>query len=469
VRRLTLRLLASAALLVSVTAVRAGEPAFPPLPEAFSSFGAAACDGYAYVYGGHAGKTHQYSTATTLGKFRRLNLANPSKGWEELPGGPAVQGLALVAHGGKLYRLGGMQPRNKAGEKADNVSLASCDVFDPKVGRWQPLPAFPAPRSSFDATVVGDTIVVVGGWTMNGTDKASDWLDTALLLDLSKKAPAWESVPQPFRRRALNTAALDGKVYVVCGMNAENELEKTVNVFDPTTRQWSDAPELPGALMNGFTPAACVSAGRLYASPADGKLYRLTEKKDGWEEVGTLEKPRFVHRLVPTADNRLLALGGASKAGNVALTEALEPACCGKKVPTKAEVLAANPGAQAYCPVMTAVPVGNDSKEVEYQGVTIKVCCSTCLRKWKAEPEAYLLAELLPQLKGKELPKRKLAQVYCPVYRDRVVSSKDPSAEYVGVRVYFFNESAKKKFLADPAKYADEKLLPQLRAAAVRD
>jgi YHS domain-containing protein len=96
--------------------------------------------------------------------------------------------------------------------------------------------------------------------------------------------------------------------------------------------------------------------------------------------------------------------------------------------------------------------------------VKIKLCCSACLKKWNADPEAYLNLQLLPQLKDMDLPKRTLEQVFCPVFPDRVVSPKDPSVEYRGVKVYLFNETARQKFLEDPAKYADPQVLPQLRA-----
>lgn len=181
----------------------AAEPAYPPLPKAASSFGAAVAGGHVYVYGGHAGKTHTYSTETALGNFRRLDLADPAKGWEELPAGPPAQGLALVAHNGTLIRVGGMQPRNAPGEPADTHSLASVARFDPKTGKWADLPDLPAGRSSHDAAVVGDTLVVVGGWRMNGAGKPSAWCGTSLTLDLAKPGAAWEEVPQPFKRRAL--------------------------------------------------------------------------------------------------------------------------------------------------------------------------------------------------------------------------------------------------------------------------
>lgn len=120
-------------------------------------------------------------------------------------------------------------------------------------------------------------------------------------------------------------------------------------------------------------------------------------------------------------------------------------------------------GRQVYCPIMTKDEIGSEAEEVEWKGVKIKLCCGTCVKKFQAEPEAYLLPQLLPLLKGKELPKRKIEQVYCPVYRERVVSSKDPSARYKETTVYFSNEAAKKKFLADPDKYADPAVLPQLK------
>ncbi len=318
-------------MLASVGWSAEGKAVYPPLPESFSSFGAAVSDGFVYVYGGHVAKTHVYSTEAVTGKFRRLRLADPAKGWEELPAGPPLQGLALVAHAGKIYRIGGMHPRNKPDEKADNHSVASCDVFDPKTKQWQALPDLPAARSSHDAVVVGDQLLVVGGWNLKGRGNGYHYDEHALVLDLSQKKLHWDTIPQPFKRRALQTAVFDAKVYVFGGMDDENTIELAVDVLDPKTKKWSSAPAIPGARRNGFSPAACVSDGKLYLSPPNGIVYRLTEKKDRWEEVGALQKPRLVHRMVPAGENRLLVLGGASGPENIAAVEAIEPKVQPKK------------------------------------------------------------------------------------------------------------------------------------------
>lgn len=311
------------ALMATTLPAIAAERDYPPLPKPVTSFGATVADGHVYLYGGHSGKAHNYSTETTLGQLIRLDIANPKK-WEELASGPIAQGVALVAYDGKLYRIGGMQPRNGRTEKSDLRSLDSASRFDPKTGKWEDLPAMPSGRSSHDAVVVGDTIYVFGGWTMNGPGKENDWLTTGLALDLKKQPLKWESIEQPYKRRALTMAALDGKVYVIAGLNSEGKTERSVDVYDPAKKTWSKTTEIPGDEMNGFTPAACVCDGKLYVNPADGKLYRLTDKAS-WEEAGAVKTPRIVHRVVPFGKNRMLVLGGNSKGSITGVVEDVAP------------------------------------------------------------------------------------------------------------------------------------------------
>jgi YHS domain-containing protein len=124
---------------------------------------------------------------------------------------------------------------------------------------------------------------------------------------------------------------------------------------------------------------------------------------------------------------------------------------------------AADPPAQKFCPVMTADEIDpKASASVEYKGVKIYLCCDQCVGKFKRDPAAYLDPKFIPGLAKMELPKRDIEQVYCPVLKDRKVSSKDPSTTYMGVKVYFYNDLARQRFEKDPARYADPAVLPQL-------
>ena len=289
------------------------DSAIPPLVKGVSSHGAAACDGYVYVYGGHSGERHVYDSTTALGTFQRLKLDGGTT-WESLPGGPGLQGLALVAHTGAIIRVGGMTPRNAPGEDANLISTAECSRYDIAAKAWAKLPDLPAPRSSHDAWVIGDKLYVVGGWQMNGKDGKSTWSDTALELDLAAKTPEWKSLKQPFQRRALTCAALGTKLYVIGGLDADGHTQQKLDIYDAATGQWSSGPELPGK-GSGFSPAATATASRLFVSTNDGGLLALSMDGKVWDSLGKSQSARMVHRIVWNQD-KLLLIGGAGRDGN---------------------------------------------------------------------------------------------------------------------------------------------------------
>lgn len=317
--------LAASALALAGLLSAAEAPKFEKLPHKVSSLGACVSDGYVYVYGGHTGVTHTYSTETTTGKFFRIKLSGGK--WEELTSGPAAQGLALVAHKGKIYRVGGMQPRNKPDDKvSDTHSLTSFAAYDPSTKKWQDLTDLPEGRSSHDAVVVGDKLYVFGGWKMNGKGKEPTWHETGLVMDLSKPTK-WQTIKQPFSRRALAVESLGGKVYVLGGLTAKGS-ELRVDVYDPKTEKWSEGPALTNkeekSMGPGFSPAACVQDGRLYVNLNDGVIYRLSKDGKSWEDTGKVELARVVPRMVAGEKGSLIVLGGNAR-GEAREVEVITP------------------------------------------------------------------------------------------------------------------------------------------------
>ena len=150
--------------------------------------------------------------------------------------------------------------------------------------------------------------------------------------------------------------------------------------------------------------------------------------------------------LRPAFAATLLAIGLIAQANGIAADD-----------PPKAATV------QKYCPVMTTDEIDPEaSKSLMYKGVKIYLCCDQCVGKFQRDPAAYLDPKIIPGLAGMKLPKRDIAQVYCPVLKDRKVSSKDPSTVYRGVRIYFYNDLARQRFEKDPERYADPRVLPQL-------
>jgi hypothetical protein len=289
-----------------------------------NSFGGAVLGDWLYVYSGHAGRTHQYSLETTSKHFRRLNLRDKAT-WEDLPMSKDVQGVALVSDGSFVYRIGGMSARNQPGQKHDLHSVVEFSRFDPGTKTWNELPPLPQARSTHDAVVIGQTIYVVGGWTMKGASDNAEYLENAVAYDIANAAAGWTTIPQPFKRRALSAGESGGKLYVLGGLNDSSMVERRVDVYDPRTKSWALGPELPGGgKSEGFGTSAFSVGGRLYYSGAAGRIFRLNESGNTWDLAGAWALPRITHRLLPGPGPSLLAVGGNAAGKQVPVIEAVE-------------------------------------------------------------------------------------------------------------------------------------------------
>jgi N-acetylneuraminic acid mutarotase len=303
----------------------------PPMPEPVASFGAVAADGWLYVYGGHIGEEHAHSAENLSQHFRRVKLDGTSE-WEELPMQTPLQGLPLVTHGGKIYRVGGLNNRNATTkDKEDLHSTAEFAEFDPATKNWTALVPLPAARSSHNAAVIGDKLYVIGGWRLEGKSPSDErtpghWEPDALAYDFTKPEAGWQKLSQPdFKRRALGVGVWKGKLFALGGMNEKAKVSMQVDVFDPATGKWEKGPSLPGAGMAGFGVSAWNLDGDLYVCGLRGVLYRLNDAGSDWEETGRMDTPRFFHQLVPAAHGGLMVVGGASMNGHLATIEQINP------------------------------------------------------------------------------------------------------------------------------------------------
>ena len=303
------------------------ESAFALLPKAISSFGAAASDGWLYVYSGHIGRAHAHSRDNLSQHFVRAKI-DGSGDWEALPMGPPLQGLAMVPHGGKIYRIGGLQARNAKGEDDDLHSLDSFARFDPSTKQWTNMPPLPKGRSSHNAVVLDDKLYVVGGWKLAGEGDDGDWHTDALVYDLKQTNGQWRPLPSPpFLRRAFAVGHAGGRVVTLGGITDDGEISRDSFFYNPTSGEWSEGPKLPGEKsFYSFGVAAWNLNGVLFAGGMEGVLYRLDEQANKWVKAADFATPRFFHQLVPAGPNELLAVGGASPTdGHLATIERLRP------------------------------------------------------------------------------------------------------------------------------------------------
>ncbi|MGC3970255.1 MAG: hypothetical protein QM775_23870 [Pirellulales bacterium] len=275
---------------------------FPMLPEAVSSFGAAADGNFVYSFSGHMGCVPGNSADGLSPNFCRLDVSKADAKWETLKMHRPSQSPGFAAWNGAVYRVGGLSFKNKVGAETIYESLDVFAKYDPATDSWKELPPLPAPRSSLDAAVVDGKLYVVGGWNLQGTD-ASDgqWYEDALVFDLADEKGAWKPIAKPpFKTRALAAAGHDHKLYAMGGMTSADEVTKAVHIYDPKTDTWSQGPELQaGGRFAAFAVSAFAADGRLFYSGSDGIVYELRDGRE-WRPLERLLHPR----LVSSADRR---------------------------------------------------------------------------------------------------------------------------------------------------------------------
>lgn len=110
---------------------------------------------------------------------------------------------------------------------------------------------------------------------------------------------------------------------------------------------------------------------------------------------------------------------------------------------------------QKFCPLMVEDPAELDTY-VEYKGVKVYLCCSSCKRQWKENPDYFAIVSIkqAPQLKAvarKDI--KPLKQQFCPVYTDRRVHPEGPSLMHNGKKIYFSKERALERFKSSPERY----------------
>ena len=114
--------------------------ALPDLPFGVTSFGAAIVDNNIYVCGGHLGPAHDYDREGQSDRLLRLDLRSPQR-WEVVGSVPRLAGLAMVASGGKIYRIGGFEAQNRRRSRpiCTRSPTSAATIRRPVIGKtWLP-------------------------------------------------------------------------------------------------------------------------------------------------------------------------------------------------------------------------------------------------------------------------------------------------------------------------------------------
>jgi hypothetical protein len=117
------------------------------------------------------------------------------------------------------------------------------------------------------------------------------------------------------QRRAFAATVVDGRAWAIAGFNGSTTL-KTVEEFNPLTRQWTTLPRTLQTARSNFAfaelaDADLIVAGGLGASGALESIERYTAAT-GWQTLGSLTTARYGATAVKVAEDIVWVIGGAN-------------------------------------------------------------------------------------------------------------------------------------------------------------
>jgi N-acetylneuraminic acid mutarotase len=205
---------------------------------------AAALDGYIYVPGGMVGDSLKSCTV-----FERYNVA--SNTWETLPNLPlTLHHLGVAGLGGKIYIMGGW------------TRPAYSNSLNAKLWEYDPVTRSFTEKASMPSGVAAPAVSVYDGriWVVGGTT-GTDWNGEGSIGTVQCYNPAtnaWTTsfaeIPRP--RNHIQSAIVDGKMYVSPGRTNVGFKGDELDVYDFSTNTWSALATLANRPRSGGGLAA---------------------------------------------------------------------------------------------------------------------------------------------------------------------------------------------------------------------
>lgn len=154
---------------------------------------------------------------------------------------------------------------------------------------WKSLaPIVSSPRQEHSVTAVGDTVYIIGGIEPSSSDP-SGFVPTAKFEAYDILLDRWSTlVPLPLPLNHANVASVNGKIYVLGGLNSTDPNDQTVfgavgnsYVYDPLKNKWTElSTPMPAGTERG-SAAVGVHGTKIYLA---GGLSRLVATLDGRQD-----------------------------------------------------------------------------------------------------------------------------------------------------------------------------------------
>jgi N-acetylneuraminic acid mutarotase len=265
----------------------------------------------------------------TAGQVLAYDPSAPSSGWSPIASPVGTwNDVGATSGPGGLHVLGGYTVTTAINPI---VAVATHQIYDAAANAWTMGPLLFAPRSGHVAVTGHDgTIYVIGGLDSNDNILAS-------VQALDPFTQTWKYAASMHTPRSGLAAVTgpDGKIYAIGGVAPAETLLNTVEVYDPVANSWTIGPLFPGppslpVAMEGIAAAVgpdgliYVMGGADYTPTIYNTLYSYDPATPGatWVERENMPTARANLLGATGPDGLIYAIGGGDTSGFLQTVEA---------------------------------------------------------------------------------------------------------------------------------------------------
>lgn len=236
--------------------------------------------------------------------------------------------LALVAHNGFLYAIGGYS----MSEEASWRMQTNCWRLETLNDVWRPMRPLDGPRAEGVCHSFDTLIHIIGGRAPFGSANYSrrDHLDTDQHWAYDARENRWfQLAPMPTSRSSSAGAVLGKVLHVIGGRSNGSGALTAHETYDPLADRWSTAAPLPEAL-SGLT--ASTLEGKIFifggAQSTDhstivSDVWAYDDNEDKWRPAAPMRQPRRYHAAV-ALEKAIYLLGGEGRSIEGAASNVLD-------------------------------------------------------------------------------------------------------------------------------------------------
>jgi hypothetical protein len=293
-----------------------------PIPRSEMAW-ATAWEGRMHVVGG-------YGEGQVNRAYHTIYVPAEDRWYDAAPLPRGANHVAVVAHAGRVYALGGFIEQNR---RCDDHAY----VYEVAEDRWRAIAPLPRPRGAAAAVELGGRIHLIGGATDPAPERASiGWHEA-----YDPAADKWELLrPLPGARDHVGCVAHNGLIHVVGGrFNTFQYNTGLHHVYLPQRDTWEERAALPTArsghgmvvhrgrfwVMGG--EGGIIERGQAREAKVFGQMESYDPAADSWQHHAPMPTPRHAVAAVAIGDWIYVAGGGAVLGGAVqsAVHEAFTP------------------------------------------------------------------------------------------------------------------------------------------------